>query len=70
VLLYRVDDGVARDSAALRVASGQRVVAGVNAVARTLDLSRLDHGSYLLEVQVADERGMIVTRRSVALNLD
>lgn len=70
VLLYRVDDGVARDSAALRVSAAQQVVAGVNAVARTLDLSRLEHGSYLLEVQVADERGAIVTRRSVALNLD
>jgi hypothetical protein len=46
------------------------VVAGVNAVARTLDLSRLDHGSYLLEVQVVDEQGAIVTRRSVALNLE
>jgi hypothetical protein len=70
VLLYRVDDGVARDSAALQVSASQRVVAGVNAVARTLDLSRLDHGSYLLEVQVVDEQGAIVTRRSVALNLE
>jgi hypothetical protein len=70
VLLYQVDNGVARDSASLRVAAGEPIRAGINDVARTIDLSRLDHGSYLLEVQLADERGVIVTRRSVALNLE
>jgi hypothetical protein len=70
VLLYQVDNGVARDSASLRVAAGAPVRSGINEVARTIDLSRLDHGSYLLEVQLADERGVVMTRRSVALNLE
>ncbi len=70
VALYRVEHGVARDTAALQVGFDQAVQAGVNEVAPTLDVSRLDKGNYRLEVRVSDSGGVVLTRRAVDLNLD
>lgn len=70
VALYLVESGVARAEAALKVGFDQALHAGVNEFSPSLDVSRLDHGSYQLEVQLADERGTIVSRRSVTLNVD
>ena len=70
VALYHVENGVARDSAALRVGFEQALRTGITEVAPSLDVSRLDHGSYLLEVQLTDDRGVVLTRRAVTLNLD
>jgi hypothetical protein len=70
VALYRVEQGVPRDSASLQVGFDQAVQAGVNEVAPTLDVSRLEKGNYRLEVRVTDARGVVITRRAVDLNLD
>ncbi len=68
--LYRVEDGVARDSAALQVTYDQAVHEGINEVAPTLDLSRLEKGSYVLEVRLTDAEGKVVARRRAALDLE
>jgi hypothetical protein len=70
VAVYRVEDGVAKDSAALQVAYDQTVQRGINEVAPTLDVSRLDKGSYRLEVRLTDTRGAVLVRRHVMLVLD
>lgn len=69
VAFYRIENGVARDSAALQVGFDQAVRPGVNEVAPTLDVSRLDKGSYQLEVLLTDDRGVTISRRTVQLNL-
>jgi hypothetical protein len=68
--LYQVENGVAKDSAALRVTYDQAVREGINEVAPTLDVSRLDKGSYSLEVRLADAHGVVVARRRVMLELN
>jgi hypothetical protein len=70
VALYRVEQGVAHDTAALQVGFDQVVQPGVNEVAPTLDVSRLEKGNYRLEVRVTDSGGVVLTRRAVDLNLD
>ena len=70
VALFKVEGGVARDTAALQVAFDQAVSRGVNEVAPALDVSRLDKGSYLLEVRLTDANGTVLTRRNVALDLE
>jgi hypothetical protein len=55
---------------ALEVTFEQAVRAGINEVAPTLDVSRLDKGSYRLEVRIIDPRGTVITRRSVAVELE
>ncbi|MGH7583758.1 MAG: hypothetical protein ACREL5_11085, partial [Gemmatimonadales bacterium] len=54
VALYRIDNGVTADSAALAVTFDQDLQDGINEIAPTLDVSRLDKGSYAVEVRVAD----------------
>jgi hypothetical protein len=68
--LYRVVDGVARDSAALQMTYDQAVHEGINEVAPTLDVSRLDKGSYALEVRLTDAEGKVLARRRAALDLE
>jgi hypothetical protein len=58
------------DTAALQVAFDQAVNSGVNEVAPTLDVSRLDKGSYRLEVRITDTAGVTITRRDVLLELE
>lgn len=70
VALYRIEDGVARDTAALQVGFDQAIQSGVNEVAPMLDVSRLDMGSYRLEVRLSDDKGSVITRRTVQLNLN
>ena len=70
VALYRVQGGVARDTAALQVTYDQAVRSGINEVAPTLDVSRLTQGSYRLEARLTDARGNVVARRRVALDLE
>jgi hypothetical protein len=70
VALYRIADGVARDTAALQVAFDQAVRSGVNEVAPTLDVSRLEKGSYRLEVRLTDATGAVISRRNVQLDLN
>ncbi len=70
VALYRVEDGVAKDSAALQVSFDQAVQRGINEVAPTLDVSRLDRGGYRLEVRLTDARGAVLVHRHVLLVLD
>jgi hypothetical protein len=70
VALYQVENGVARDTAALQVTYDQGVRAVINEVAPTLDVSRLDKGSYSLEVRLIDARGTVVARRRVMLDLN
>lgn len=69
VALYKVEDGVAKDSAALQVSYDQGVRSGINEVAPTLDVSRLDNGTYALEVRLTDSRGTVLARRRVMLDL-
>ena len=68
--LYKVDDGVARDSAALQVTYEQAVHEGINEVAPQLDVSRLDKGSYALEVRLTDAGGKVLARRRAMLDLN
>jgi hypothetical protein len=68
--LYKAEDGVARDSAALQVTYDQAVHDGINEVAPVLDVSRLDKGSYVLEVRLTDAEGKVVARRRGALDLE
>jgi hypothetical protein len=68
--LYKVEDGVAKDSAALQVTYDQAVREGINEVAPQLDVSRLDRGSYSLEVRLTDAGGTVVARRRVMLELN
>lgn len=70
VALYRMDGTVARDTAAMQLGYEQSVQSGINEVAPTIDVSRLEKGAYRLEVRLADERGAIVSRRTVQLNLE
>ncbi len=70
VALYRVVAGVARDTADLQVGFDQAIQAGVNEVAPTLDVSRLEKGSYRLEVRLTDASGAILSRRNVQLDLN
>jgi hypothetical protein len=70
VALYRVVDAVARDTAALQVGFDQAIQAGVNEVAPTLDVSRLEKGSYRLEVRLTDAAGAVISRRNVQLDLN
>lgn len=70
VALFKVEHGVARDTAALQVAYDQAVNAGVNEVAPTIDVSRLDTGQYRLEVRLTDASGTVLTRRYVDLDLE
>jgi len=69
VALYRVKDGVVADSAALQVSFAQPLREGINEIAPSLDLSRLDTGSYQLEVRLGDARGKVLVRRAVGLTL-
>jgi hypothetical protein len=70
VALYKLDDGAVRDSAALQVSFEQVVRRGVNEVAPTLDVSRLDTGRYQLMVVIADPAGSALSRRHVILDLE
>ena len=72
VAVYKVKPGVAidADTAALEVTFDQAVNSGVNEVAPTLDVSRLDKGSYRLEVRITDTAGVKITRRDVLLDLE
>ena len=70
VALFRVEGGVARDTAAFQVGYEQAVNRGVNEVAPALDVSRLDKGAYLLEVRINDAAGTLLSRRTVALDLE
>lgn len=70
VALYKVEKGIAADTAALQVGFEQAVNAGVNEVAPSLDLSRLDAGSYRLEVRITDVNGALLSRRIVSLDLE
>jgi hypothetical protein len=72
VALYRVKEGVSidADTAALQVGFEQAVNDGVNEVAPTLDVSRLDKGAYRLEVRITDATGATLTRRDVLLDLE
>ena len=69
VALYKVETGVAKDTAAFQVSYEQAVHAGINEVAPMFDVSRLDKGSYSLEVRLTDAGGTVVARRQVALVL-
>ncbi|MGH7583760.1 MAG: hypothetical protein ACREL5_11095, partial [Gemmatimonadales bacterium] len=69
VALYRVTDAVSRDTAALEVSYVQSLRAGINEIAPSLDVSRLDKGDYRLEVRLADGTGNVVTRRSARVTL-
>jgi hypothetical protein len=70
VALFRMTDGVAADTAALQVAFEQAVREGINEVAPTVDLSRLDKGAYRLDVRISDARGAVLSRRSVVIDLE
>ena len=70
VALYRVENNAATETPALQVGFDQGLRRGINEFAPSVDVSRLEHGSYLLEVQLADERGTVLSRRSVMLNVD
>ena len=71
VALYPVQNGaVTAEQPALQVGFDQALRAGINEFAPVLDVSRLAHGSYLLEVQLADDHGTVVTCRAVTLNVD
>lgn len=70
IALYRVDGGVARDSASLQVGFAQDDRQGINEVAQTIDVSRLDKGTYRLEVRLTDAAGTLITRRGVELMLE
>jgi hypothetical protein len=69
VALFLMENGVARDSAALQVGFNQPLREGINEVAPTLDLTRLDKGNYVLEVRLASANGALLSRRTVQLNL-
>jgi hypothetical protein len=68
VAVYQVHHGVASDSASLRVAFTGSVPAGLSDVNPQIDLSHLDPGPYLLEVQLDDGHGAAV-RRNAPLTL-
>jgi hypothetical protein len=68
VALYRTD--VSAREAALQVSFDQAVQRGINELAPTIDVSRLEKGGYRLEVRVADATGTILTRRSTNLGLE
>ena len=70
VALYRVENGIASDTASLEVGFAEPLHAGINEVAPTLDVSRLDKGNYRLELRVSDERGMLLSKRAVVLTLN
>jgi hypothetical protein len=69
VAIYRVDRGTPHDSAALTVSFSQPLARGINELAPELDASRLDKGSYQLEIRITDARGVVVTRRRASLDL-
>jgi hypothetical protein len=70
VALLPTENGMILDSAALQVGFVQALTPGINEAAPTLDLSRLDKGTYRLEVRIVDPDGATLTRRSVTLILN
>lgn len=70
VALYKMENGIARDTAAMQLGFEQAVRAGINEVAPVMDVSRLEKGSYRLEVRLTDDRGGLISRRTVQLDLN
>jgi hypothetical protein len=68
--IYRVDGGVVRDSAAFQVTYDQVVREGINEIAPSLDVSRLDRGTYRLEVRLLDAQDRVIARRAAPLELE
>ena len=70
IALYRVDDAKPSTEPALQVSYTDGVHEGLNEVAPSLDVSRLDKGSYRLEVRVEDAAGKVSASRVAMLYLN
>ena len=70
IALYRLDDPKRATEPVLQVTYADGVHEGLNEIAPTLDVSRLEKGSYRLEVRIEDEDHNVTATRSARLNLD
>jgi hypothetical protein len=69
LVLYRVEAGPRNNTPAFQLGFTGSIHEGMNEVEKELDVSRLDGGSYRLEVQLTDAAGALTVRQSAMLYL-
>ncbi|HEX3926457.1 MAG TPA: hypothetical protein VHW65_00525 [Gemmatimonadales bacterium] len=68
VVIYPIKDSATAKTPALSIASSGALRTGINEVARSVDASRLGKGTYLIEVRLSDQTG-VIARRTATLSL-